>query len=54
MFRSPQPDTMPVFEREVRVSAPLSDVWEFHATADGLVALTPDWMHLRDVRPGRP
>jgi len=38
---------MPVFEREVRVSAPLDDVWEFHATADGLVALTPDWMHLR-------
>ena len=38
---------MPVFEREVRVSAPLEDVWEFHATADGLVALTPDWMHLR-------
>jgi len=38
---------MPVFEREVRVSAPLSDVWAFHATAEGLVALTPDWMHLR-------
>ncbi|MBX0321614.1 SRPBCC family protein [Halomicroarcula sp. F13] len=38
---------MPVFEREVRVSAPLSEVWEFHSTADGLVALTPDWMHLR-------
>jgi len=38
---------MQVFEREVRVSAPLDDVWEFHATADGLVALTPDWMHLR-------
>ncbi|PSP83074.1 cyclase [Halobacteriales archaeon QS_6_64_34] len=38
---------MPVFEREVRVSAPLDDVWEFHATADGLVALTPDWMQLR-------
>jgi ligand-binding SRPBCC domain-containing protein len=38
---------MPVFEREVRVSAPLDAVWEFHATADGLVALTPDWMHLR-------
>jgi ligand-binding SRPBCC domain-containing protein len=38
---------MPVFEREVRVSAPFEDVWEFHSTADGLVALTPDWMHLR-------
>ena len=38
---------MPVFEREVRVSAPLADVWEFHSTSDGLVALTPDWMRLR-------
>ncbi|WP_254273969.1 SRPBCC family protein [Haloarcula marina] len=38
---------MPVFEREVRVAAPLSEVWEFHSTGDGLVALTPDWMHLR-------
>lgn len=38
---------MPVFEREVRVSAPFDDVWEFHATADGLEALTPNWMHLQ-------
>jgi len=38
---------MSVFEREVRVAAPLEEVWEFHSTADGLVALTPDWMHLR-------
>jgi len=38
---------MPIFEREIRVSAPLADVWEFHSTSDGLVALTPDWMNLR-------
>ncbi|MBX0293728.1 SRPBCC family protein [Haloarcula nitratireducens] len=38
---------MVVFEREVRVAAPLPEVWAFHSTSDGLVALTPDWMHLR-------
>ena len=40
------------YERSVRVRAPLADVWEFHSTADGLVALTPDWMGLEieDVR----
>ena len=38
---------MPVFEREVRVTAPLDEVWEFHATGDGLEALTPGWMNLR-------
>ena len=38
---------MPVFEREVRVSAPLTKVWRFHSTGDGLEALTPGWMNLR-------
>lgn len=38
---------MPTYQRETRVHAPLSDVWEFHSTVDGLLALTPDWMHLR-------
>ncbi|SNZ13429.1 Ligand-binding SRPBCC domain-containing protein [Natronoarchaeum philippinense] len=38
---------MAVFQRETVVHAPLSDVWEFHSTVDGLVALTPDWMGLR-------
>ncbi len=37
---------MAEFRREVRVHAPLSDVWEFHSTEQGLLALTPDWMHL--------
>jgi ligand-binding SRPBCC domain-containing protein len=38
---------MPIFDREVHVDAPFEDVWEFHSTGDGLVALTPDWMNLR-------
>lgn len=38
---------MAVYERESRVRAPLDAVWEFHATTDGLVALTPDWFGLR-------
>ncbi|WP_276271366.1 SRPBCC family protein [Haloarcula litorea] len=38
---------MDTYERRVRVAAPLSEVWAFHASGDGLVALTPDWMHLR-------
>lgn len=40
------------YERSVRVAAPFEDVWEFHSTEDGLVALTPDWMRLQieDVR----
>lgn len=35
------------YEREVRVDAPLEDVWAFHSRTDGLEALTPDWMGLR-------
>ncbi|WP_424003567.1 SRPBCC family protein [Haloarcula salina] len=38
---------MDTYERQVRVAAPLSAVWDFHATGDGLVALTPDWMNIR-------
>lgn len=38
---------MPVYERETRVRAPLSEVWEFYSGLEGLVALTPQWMHLR-------
>jgi len=38
---------MPTYERSVRVEAPFEDVWEFHSTEDGLVALTPEFMNLR-------
>ncbi len=38
---------MSVYERSVRVAAPLSEVWEFHSTPAGLTALTPGWMNLR-------
>jgi ligand-binding SRPBCC domain-containing protein len=38
---------METFERDVRVDAPLADVWEFHSTIDGLLALTPAWANLR-------
>jgi ligand-binding SRPBCC domain-containing protein len=43
---------MPTYERSVRVEAPFEDVWDFHSTPDGLVALTPDFMHIQieDVR----
>lgn len=34
------------YERSVRVAAPFEAVWDFHSTTDGLIALTPDWMHL--------
>jgi ligand-binding SRPBCC domain-containing protein len=45
---------MATYERDVRVRAPFADVWEFHATIDGLRALTPDWMHLRVEAVRRP
>lgn len=35
------------YQRSVCVDAPLGDVWAFHSTVDGLVALTPDWLCLR-------
>lgn len=37
---------MPTYRRATRIPAPISDVWAFHSTIDGLRALTPDWMHL--------
>jgi len=45
---------MATYERDVRVRAPFADVWEFHATIDGLRALTPDWLHLRVEAVRRP
>ncbi|MFB6112410.1 MAG: SRPBCC family protein [Halobacteriaceae archaeon] len=38
---------MPTYERSVRVAAPLERVREFHASTDGLLALTPQVAHLR-------
>ncbi|WP_135827929.1 SRPBCC family protein [Halorussus halobius] len=38
---------MPTYQREVRVAAPLDDVWAFHSRVEGLESLTPDWMGLR-------
>lgn len=38
---------MATVDRSLRVHAPLADVWEFHARLDGLLALTPDWLHPR-------
>jgi ligand-binding SRPBCC domain-containing protein len=38
---------MATYQREVRVDAPLDEVWAFHSAIDGLEALTPDWMNLR-------
>jgi ligand-binding SRPBCC domain-containing protein len=35
------------YHRQVRVNAPLDDVWEFHSRIEGLVGLTPEWMNLR-------
>jgi ligand-binding SRPBCC domain-containing protein len=37
---------MPTYQREVRVHAPLDEVWEFHSAASGLEALTPEFMRL--------
>lgn len=38
---------MAVFERSVSVRAPLDEVWAFHATVEGLEAVTPGWFNLR-------
>lgn len=38
---------MATYSRLTRVSAPLSDVWDFHSRVSGLEALTPAWMNLR-------
>lgn len=37
---------MALYERETRVRAPLDAVWEFHASVDGLLTLTPGWFGL--------
>lgn len=43
---------METYERSVHVAAPFEDVWEFHSTENGLVALTPGFLNIRieDVR----
>lgn len=38
---------MAVFERSTLIPAPLGEVWAFHATVDGLLAVSPDWLRLR-------
>jgi len=38
---------MATYRREVRVDAPLDEVWAFHSRIEGLERLTPDWLHLR-------
>jgi ligand-binding SRPBCC domain-containing protein len=45
---------MKTFERDLRVRAPLADVWAFHSTIDGLRSLTPDWLGLRVEEIERP
>jgi ligand-binding SRPBCC domain-containing protein len=45
---------MAVFERDLRVRAPLDDVWAFHSTVDGLRSLTPGWANLRIEEIERP
>lgn len=37
---------MSIYRRETDIDAPLDAVWAFHSAADGLEALTPDFMHL--------
>jgi ligand-binding SRPBCC domain-containing protein len=37
---------MTTYSRKTRIHAPFEDVWSFHATLDGLEALTPDFMNL--------
>ena len=43
---------MQTYERSVRVAAPFEEVWDFHSTEKGLVALTPGFMNIEieDVR----
>lgn len=38
---------MPTYHRQVRVHAPLDEVWEFYLRISGLEALTPEWLNLR-------
>ena len=37
---------MATYRRRTRIRASLDEVWAFHATIDGLEALTPTWMGL--------
>lgn len=37
---------MAIYERRLHLQAPLDSVWEFHATTDGLQAITPGWLGL--------
>jgi ligand-binding SRPBCC domain-containing protein len=37
---------MAVYERSTFVRAPLDEVWQFHTSVDGLVAVTPAWFGL--------
>lgn len=41
---------MATYQRRTRVAAPFADVWQFHATAEGLERLTPDFLNLRIER----
>ena len=38
---------MSTYRREIRVAAPLEEVWAFHSRVSGLEALTPGFMNLR-------
>lgn len=38
---------MAVYERSSLVRAPFDEVWRFHASIDGLEAVTPGWFNLR-------
>lgn len=37
---------MAVYERTAWIRAPLDDVWRFHSTPTGLVAVSPTWLRL--------
>lgn len=37
---------MRVFTHEGRLTAPLDDVWEFHASVDAVTEIAPDWLGL--------
>ena len=44
-FRDQEP-SMPVFQVESHVDAPVERVWSFHSTVEGLEALTPNFLRL--------
>lgn len=46
MRAAPLPPLMPTFTHESTVDAPLDEVWAFHDGVDGLLALTPGFLHL--------